>query len=337
MTPYNEDSAVTIYHGDCREILPDLPKVDLVLTDPPYYDVVNESWDKQWKSPREFLEWLEGVSVLVERQMVDNASAYFFASPQMCARVEVMLSGHFRILNNAVWNKGGERKGAAGSGVDVTALRCYWSANAERVIFVEKAGGDDVAKDASGYWDSCEAGKRSVIGDYLKAEFARAGVTNKEVAALFPSKTGGLTGCVSNWLLGANVPTETQYTAMRMHLNARGDEYLRREYEDLRREYEDLRRPFYMKDTDQWGDIWNFPIERTRQHPTQKPMPLISQLARISSRSGNTILDPFMGAGTTGVVAVEMHRHFVGVDLDPSCVATAKSRLVQCKEDRPNE
>jgi site-specific DNA-methyltransferase (adenine-specific) len=36
MTPYYQDSAVTIYHGDCREILPTLPKVDLVLTDPPY-------------------------------------------------------------------------------------------------------------------------------------------------------------------------------------------------------------------------------------------------------------------------------------------------------------
>ncbi len=36
MKPYYQDSAVTIYHGDCREILPELPKVDLVLTDPPY-------------------------------------------------------------------------------------------------------------------------------------------------------------------------------------------------------------------------------------------------------------------------------------------------------------
>ncbi len=36
MTPYYQDSAVTIYHGDCRGILPTLPKVDLVLTDPPY-------------------------------------------------------------------------------------------------------------------------------------------------------------------------------------------------------------------------------------------------------------------------------------------------------------
>lgn len=36
MKPYYEDSHCTIYHGDCREILPELDKVDLVLTDPPY-------------------------------------------------------------------------------------------------------------------------------------------------------------------------------------------------------------------------------------------------------------------------------------------------------------
>ena len=36
MRPYYQDEWVTIYHGDCREILPELPKADLVLTDPPY-------------------------------------------------------------------------------------------------------------------------------------------------------------------------------------------------------------------------------------------------------------------------------------------------------------
>jgi len=35
-TPYYDCDGITIYHGDCREILPYLPKVDLVLTDPPY-------------------------------------------------------------------------------------------------------------------------------------------------------------------------------------------------------------------------------------------------------------------------------------------------------------
>ena len=38
MKPYYQDHYVTIYHGDCREILPELPMVDLVLTDPPYPD-----------------------------------------------------------------------------------------------------------------------------------------------------------------------------------------------------------------------------------------------------------------------------------------------------------
>ncbi len=44
MKPYYTDDAVTIYHGDCRDILPTLPKVDLVLTDPPY-GVTSLDWD----------------------------------------------------------------------------------------------------------------------------------------------------------------------------------------------------------------------------------------------------------------------------------------------------
>ena len=47
MTPYYQDDACTIYHGDCLEILPQLDKVDLVLTDPPYgLNFKGEEWDK---------------------------------------------------------------------------------------------------------------------------------------------------------------------------------------------------------------------------------------------------------------------------------------------------
>ena len=61
MKPYYEDDAVQIFHGDCREILPTLPSVDLVLTDPPYnagkeYGIHNdgmaaedyEDWCDEW-------------------------------------------------------------------------------------------------------------------------------------------------------------------------------------------------------------------------------------------------------------------------------------------------
>ena len=53
MKPYYEDSAVTIYHGDCRLILPQLPKVDLVFADPPYeLGFMGKEWDKQGVSFR---------------------------------------------------------------------------------------------------------------------------------------------------------------------------------------------------------------------------------------------------------------------------------------------
>lgn len=42
--PYYSESGITIYHGDCREILPTLPKVDLVLTDPPYG--IGDRWSR---------------------------------------------------------------------------------------------------------------------------------------------------------------------------------------------------------------------------------------------------------------------------------------------------
>lgn len=50
MKPYFSEDGITIYHGDCREILPHLPKVDLVLTDPPY-GVGKAGWDTAFAMP----------------------------------------------------------------------------------------------------------------------------------------------------------------------------------------------------------------------------------------------------------------------------------------------
>ena len=50
MNPYYQDDYVTIYHGDCRELLPNLPKVDLVLTDPPYGINHSSSHGASWQN-----------------------------------------------------------------------------------------------------------------------------------------------------------------------------------------------------------------------------------------------------------------------------------------------
>lgn len=65
MKPYYQDDYCTIYHGDCREILPQLPKVDLVLTDPPYgiegrdgmnHDNRKSSYSGTWKDTPEYVK-----------------------------------------------------------------------------------------------------------------------------------------------------------------------------------------------------------------------------------------------------------------------------------------
>lgn len=318
----------TLYLGDCLEVLPTLGNVDAVVTDPPYHGVKSDSWDNQWKTDEDFLDWSRGVSRLLFEKMNSSGSLYWFCSPQMAGRVEAVLAERFRIINSLVWDKSGSRNGVGGTGIDVSALRSFWTANTERLIFAERPDGDFVAADEAGYEQSCVEAKVSIFGDYLREELKRASVTNREIAALFPSKTGGLTGCVSNWLLGLNVPTGEQYEAIRQHLNRRSnDVFLRREYEDLRREYEDLRRPFNVTSSDSWGDVWRFAIERGALHPTQKPVQLIQHIVKVSSRADDVVLDPFTGSGTTGVVCAKLGRSFIGIEREERYFEIACERI----------
>lgn len=51
-------------------------------------------------------------------------------------------------------------------------------------------------------------------------------------------------------------------------------------------------------------------------HPTIKPMPLVKMLISNSSQEGQTVLDPFMGSGTTAVACIKEKRHFIGFELN---------------------
>lgn len=62
-------------------------------------------------------------------------------------------------------------------------------------------------------------------------------------------------------------------------------------------------------------------------HPTQKSLNLMSQLISIHTNEGDTVLDPFMGSGTTGVAALKLKRNFVGIELDGSYFNMSKERL----------
>ncbi|WP_273716590.1 DNA-methyltransferase [Leuconostoc mesenteroides] len=63
------------------------------------------------------------------------------------------------------------------------------------------------------------------------------------------------------------------------------------------------------------------------KHPTQKPETLIKHFVELLSNTNDWILDPFMGSGTTGVVAKQLGRNFIGVELDKNYFEMAQKRI----------
>jgi len=63
-----------------------------------------------------------------------------------------------------------------------------------------------------------------------------------------------------------------------------------------------------------------------KQHPTQKPIAVMEWCLSFLP-TATTILDPFMGSGTTGVAAIRLKRRFIGVEIDPDYFAIARKRI----------
>jgi site-specific DNA-methyltransferase (adenine-specific) len=86
-----------------------------------------------------------------------------------------------------------------------------------------------------------------------------------------------------------------------------------------------------------WNDLtvpfWSMP-ENT-DHPTQKPEKLLAKVILASSNKGDVVFDPFLGSGTTSVVAKKLNRHYIGIeiDLDYCCLAEKRLELADCSDD----
>ena len=214
MQPYYQDGAATIYHGDCREVLPEMPMCDLVVTDPPY------------------------------------------------------------------------KLTAAGGGIG--AQRSYMKS-----IEGKLDGGFDVGLlDRFPNW-FCFCGK-----DQLP-ELLRAASSGRWM------------------LLTWNKPNPTPLT----NNNYLPDtEYIVHRFEPGRLfgDYADKSR-FIV-----------YPVEKNPYaHPTVKPLRIIEKCMNLGSQRGQTVLDPFMGTGTTLVAAKLLGRKGVGIEIEERWCETAAKRLRQ--------
>ena len=304
-----------VYNEDCLIGLSKIQdkSIDLIIIDPPY-NIKKDKWD----DIKNYEEWMKKVILELQRVLKDNGSFYMFHS-----EMEVVsdFMRFFRDETNfifrqfIVWNKrfeGSPRKGFLDGYVVVDNLRNYQQM-AEYILY---------------YTFQDETGLSKIMGkcvnpvaEYLLSEFKKANVTISEIAKLFPSKTGGMTGCVSNWTTGKSFIMKKQYEKIRNYLNNN------KEYEYLRKEYEYLRFTFNNQKTHH--SVWNYDIENKIGHTTPKPLELIKNIILHSSNEGDIILDCFMGSGTTAVACKELNRRFIGFEKDPEYCKIISKRLSQ--------
>lgn len=105
--------------------------------------------------------------------------------------------------------------------------------------------------------------------------------------------------------------------------------------------YEDLKKinPEKQKDGSlkQMRDVWPMPLVQGRErlrgengralHPTQKPEEMLRRIITASSTKGNLVLDPFLGSGTTAVIAKQLGRNWVGIEKKKEYIRVAEKRL----------
>jgi site-specific DNA-methyltransferase (adenine-specific) len=84
--------------------------------------------------------------------------------------------------------------------------------------------------------------------------------------------------------------------------------------------------------------VWDEPIIPTwayRHHKNEKPVRLMRRLIEFLTGPGDTILDPFMGSGTTGIACNDTGRHFLGIESAPEYFAIAEARLAHARSALP--
>ncbi len=85
------------------------------------------------------------------------------------------------------------------------------------------------------------------------------------------------------------------------------------------------------KEYDEWfQQFWTMTGASTKKkHPAPFPLELAYRLVRMFSFAGDTVLDPFVGTGTTCVAAMKCHRNSMGIDIDPTYMEQAHKRLLK--------
>ena len=328
-------------YGEAADIYPTFePGYSLIVSDGAY-GIGGFPGDP--KSPKALPEWYAPHLEAWDRLAAPSSSLYFWCTPEGCARMlPAVEAAGWRLYSRIVWNKG---MAALAGRLDSEAIRGWPTASEDCYFYVREAV--DISQMAAGtiYRDLDASRRDSSAPVLLRSDRERAGLTRKQLSGAFPSASGGLTGCVTNWEEGYNFPTWEvwQRCAAWLELNgerlsssdrhylvteavwaARGG--LRESYEALRGEYEALRYPFTLPQgvTDVWTGL---PVRRTGRHGCAKRDDHIERIVRASSRPGDRVLEPFGGGAPVLRACRKLGRGCDSIERDPEWHARALASI----------
>ena len=284
-----------IYNAESIESMRKLSdeSIDLVVADPPYWKVVGEKWDYQWRTENDYVNWSLQWIKEVARILRKGGSFYCFGYFRNLA----LLIPYFDDLGLELRQQIIVDKGMRSVSGRATRKYKMFPNVTESILFIVKDN-------------------KKFVKSFLKERQKAIGLTAKQINEALGVKSNG--GGMWSIYTGNNVceqfPTKELWGRLSENLHF-----------DL--PYEKIAQTFnaQMGFTDVWRDIDVY--EEKRYHPTQKPIKLIKRLIYASSNKGDIVFDPFVGSGSTAVAAVQLERDFLGFEIEKKYYEIAVRRI----------
>ena len=286
-----------LYNADCIEGMKSIAEesIDLVIADPPYWKVIGEKWDYQWRTEEEYIEWSIKWITEVSRILRKGGTFYCFGYFRMLAMLVPKLRDLDLELRQQIIIDKGMR---AVSGRATKTYKMFPNVTESVLFFIKD--------------------NKKFIKPFLKKQQEQLGLSAKDINEALGVKSNG--GGMWSIYTGKNVceqfPTKEILEKLSNLLK------FNLPYQKIAQTYN-----AQMGVTDVWTDI-DFYKEK-RYHPTQKPQKLINRLMLASSNEGDIVLDPFSGVGSTQLVAIKQHRHYMGFELDKKYFDIAQQRIAE--------
>ena len=316
---------IELYCGDCLEVMKDIPdnSINLVLIDPPY-NISKAEWDK-WNTVEDYVEFMGKVFKEIERILKPNGSFYFFHNDFLQI---VELQNYINKNTNFIFkqlitlNKTNFKKYAWTNRNPEKCLDRNWFPNIEYCLFYTFQNGTGLNK-------ILRQDDFKMLMDYFREERLKLGWNYKQCDDYL-----GIKASYCYWDKPTThpyrIPDEIHYKKLqKTGFFKISYEHLKQEYEDLRLKYEKQRYTFNLKEIQKnISCVWE--VETTnsgRFHSCEKPINILEKIIKTSSNENDTVLDCFMGSGSTGVACLNTNRYFIGIEKNENYFNIAKERI----------